>query len=364
MFKVCAIMPVFNEEDIIYESVTKLIRSGIDVFIIDNECTDATIKNVEHLVGKGVIDIKPLVTREEGQHVYKLESILEEIENISKILDYDWFIFVDADEIRYSPWPELSLLEGIEKVDKHGFNLINFKLFNFRITEDYIKENDYESSMEYYSKTDSNANIQIKSWKKTDHIYLKKYGGHIAERDNPSLFPVKFIHKHYPIRSIEHGLKKLQDERISKYSTSEKNKGWHSHYLNVNFDTLEGIQWDKSNLTLFNLNHELIKIHSDSSDEIVQSFRAICSTSIDDFFQLIQDSLDVANSDPMKNIEIIKVAKKILQMRISGNSFPIIANRKDANNLLQIFKMIQGFYNLKSQPLHSRALDNIEFMIE
>ena len=67
MIKSCALMTVYNEEDVIVESVTKLIDQGIDVFIFNNMSTDSTIDKISHLVGKGIVDIQDVKFLEDGK---------------------------------------------------------------------------------------------------------------------------------------------------------------------------------------------------------------------------------------------------------------------------------------------------------
>lgn len=78
-------------------------------------------------------------------------------------MHHDWFLHVDADEVRYAPWPGLSLREGIGRVDAAGYNLINFKLFNFRLTEGTVIGSDFESSMPMYSGAERFNQRQVKA---------------------------------------------------------------------------------------------------------------------------------------------------------------------------------------------------------
>src|SRR5664279_1400807 len=104
MITACAIMAVYNETDIIREAVSKLIDHGIDVYLIDNASTDNTVDMVQDLVGRGVIDIEIARFMENEREVFDLKGQLKLKEQIYSRLDYDWFLHVDADEIRYSPW--------------------------------------------------------------------------------------------------------------------------------------------------------------------------------------------------------------------------------------------------------------------
>lgn len=229
-FSICAIMSAYNEEDVIEESIEKLIAQGVDVYLIDNKSTDKTVERARKFLGHGLIDIETMVFYENDKEVYNWSGILKKKESLSKDLNYDWFIHTDADEIRYSPWHGTTLRDGINAVDKLGFNLVNFKLFDFKLTKAVDAEASIEQELQYYAEAASFNSRQVKAWKKCSEIDLVTHGGHIAKVENPRLFPVRFILKHYPVRSIEQGTKKILHERLGRFSAAEKEKNWHVQY--------------------------------------------------------------------------------------------------------------------------------------
>lgn len=229
-FNVCAIMSTYNEEDIIEETVSNLINQGVDVYIIDNNSTDKTVDSVSKYVGNGLINIENILHLEDGKEIYNWSAILERKAELSRNLDYDWFIHTDADEIRNSPWPGINLKDGIKAVDDLGYNLINFELFDFKLTESTPSFGSVEKRFVFFSKAETYNTRQVKAWKKNSSIDLVSHGGHLALIDSPKLFPIKFILKHYPVRSIEQGTKKILSERLARYSKEEKAKNWHVQY--------------------------------------------------------------------------------------------------------------------------------------
>jgi hypothetical protein len=357
MFKVCAIMSVYNEEDIIEETIGKLISSGIDVYVLDNGCTDKTIEKISHYVGRGIVEIKKFLTEENNKKMYVWSLILNEIESVSKELKYDWFIFVDADEIRYSPWPGYSLLEGVERVDSEGYNLINFKLYNFRVTEKSIICKDYENSLPYYSLPESNSDIQIKAWKKSSTINISKFGGHIASVPNPLLYPIKFIHKHYPIRSIEHGFKKLKKERLNIYSELEKNKGWHLHYSDVNFETLKGIIWKQGDLKLYEHNSELLDIHIESNKISINMIKVLSELQLNEVLLHVNNKIqDIFQIDSKKSSEILSVINKIIELLFNNNLPELNLEKRDENIIKYVLQVYKSYYEFRALPLQARAI--------
>ena len=174
----CAIMAVYNEADIVRETTEKLISQGVDVFLVDNASTDGTADRVADLVGRGVVAIEQARFFEDGREVYNWTELLKLKEHLSRRLGYDWYLHVDADEIRYSPWPGVSLREGLDRVDAAGYNLVNFKLFNFRLTEDTVFDGEFERSMPLYSGVERYNQRQVKAWKFHPDVNIASLGGH------------------------------------------------------------------------------------------------------------------------------------------------------------------------------------------
>lgn len=267
-FRVCAIMSTYNESDVIKETLQKLIQQGVNVYIIDNDSTDNTVEIASKFLGQGVIQIEQCVFSENGKEVYDWTALLKRKEELARELDYDWFIHVDADEIRYSPWSHLNLREAIELVDQMGFNLINFRLFNFRLTNKKPMDQSIEEALTHYSAVEQFNRMQVKAWKKSSGIDLVSHAGHLALLPKPKIFPVRFIHKHYPVRSLEQGRRKIINERLARYSNSDRSKGWHVQYDHMSND-LDKISkeliWNPNELKEFNINEIRNELLMDAS---------------------------------------------------------------------------------------------------
>jgi hypothetical protein len=108
-----AILSTFNEDDIIAEVITNWLRDGCDVHVVDNWSTDHTYE----IIG-GIAKAHPdrvAVERfptERGSH-YQWKRILIRKEEIAATMLKRWIIHSDADEVRLSPWPDVSLSEGL-----------------------------------------------------------------------------------------------------------------------------------------------------------------------------------------------------------------------------------------------------------
>lgn len=344
MTKVCAFMSLFNEEDVIEETVAKMIANDVDIFVLDNGCTDGTISKIQKYVGKGIVDIYPFTTEEDGKKVFRLYDILEQFEIFSRQLGYDWYLISDADEIKYSPWEGYSLKEGIARVSSAGFNLINFKLYNFRPVDENVDVQAIEKSLTYYARPDQASAIQMKCWKKSDALDLKSFGGHLISVPNPLLFPLRFINKHYPIRNRAHAIKKIKEERMERYSPSELKRGWHSHYSKIHSDPSLHLLWSSDELTPFDLTFERSVLFEEALDASLPVTKYLASYSDDDFKNEILRNISSRQlASDLHVQQVFEVAKNIYDLSTHYELPPIEVAKDD----FPLIKLIHELFRFK-----------------
>jgi len=237
LFRVTAIISAFNEGDIISPVIEHLIANGVDVYLIDNHSTDDTVEQARRWLGKGVLEIEQFPPESEKQddpsdEVYDWTGILRRKEQLAQSLDSDWFIHHDADEFREVPWPGMTLHDAIRWVDTLGYNCIGFHTFNFPpVDNDYEPGTNPREHFTYCKEAEIYDRLQLKCWKKTSSpVSLIPSGGHQAEFANRHVFPISFLMRHYPIRSEEHGRRKVFEERFARFSPEERQRGWHIQY--------------------------------------------------------------------------------------------------------------------------------------
>jgi hypothetical protein len=224
--RVIALVAAFNEEDVIGQAVGDLIAQGVQVYFIDHASTDGTMAEVARFAGRGLVGSE----RFEGDR-YQWEALLRRKEELQRELDADWFLHTDADELRESPWEDRDLTKAIETVDRHGYNAIDFQVFNFRPTRDGFKKGeDLRAFFQYWEPGDEFDRVQIKCWKKHHALDLTSSGGHDARFPGRRVFPVRFILRHYPVRSQEHGERKVFRERKPRFVEAERARRWHIQY--------------------------------------------------------------------------------------------------------------------------------------
>jgi glycosyltransferase involved in cell wall biosynthesis len=251
--KVLAIVIAYNEEDIIKHSIEHLLKQGIDVHLVDNWSTDTTYSQAEQLSKQyDNLTYERFPKKKPKIHKYEWGRLLGRVEEIAEASKHDWIIHNDADEFRDSPWKHLSMKEAIIVVNDLGYNVIDFTVLDFRPTKD-----GYDGSVspeDFFLDFDPLAHPsyldQIKCWKNVGRVNLSDSGGHHVVFDNQKIFPLKFLSKHYPLRSKTQASKKIFKERKPNFLSSEREKGWHTQY--DTYKETERFIWSKDELVEFN----------------------------------------------------------------------------------------------------------------
>jgi glycosyltransferase involved in cell wall biosynthesis len=248
--RVAAIMLVYNEADILPFTLSALVEQDIEVHVIDDGSNDGSFEIAESLHRQG--KLASLRRSSVGdQEPARWEALLREVEQTAATLEVDWILHHDADEIRTSPWSGLSLRQGIEFVDSLGYTAIDFTVINFLFTTDQepaIAASPVES-LRYFEFPSHEANFtQVKAWKAScGQPALKDSGGHDATFQGRSIYPLKFLIRHYPLRSARQAASKLFVWRKTRFERERQSKGWHVQY--DPFQLIECIEpWNSSEL--------------------------------------------------------------------------------------------------------------------
>lgn len=234
-FSVIAIIAAYNEADIIGQVVGDLISQGVGVYVLDHGSTDGTAAALAPYLGHGLLAIEPFPRDPSDRAAasrFAWADILHRKEELTRELDATWFIHHDADEFRETPWIGVSLADGIRAVDAAGYNAVDFAVLNFWPVHDGFKPgDDVMKAFPYYEDGAPFDRIQIRCWKKSDApVDLASSGGHEAQFPGRTVFPIRFVLRHYPVRSQAHGRRKVFLERIPRFLTVERDRGWHVQY--------------------------------------------------------------------------------------------------------------------------------------
>ena len=249
--RIVGMIPVYNESDIVGHVIEHLISQGLELIILDNGSTDRSYEIVSKYLEKGVLSIERRVTER-----FEWGLILENLYEMALKHRPDWTLISSADEFHESPYPNLNLKEAIELEEERGYNLVQFNNFEFWPTEkDVASEPDARRRMKYYTWNDD---CQFHCWKVSEGINVRDGGGHypIFPRNvRVRVSPTKYVLRHYRIRSHQHGVRKIFEERLPRYSEEEREIGWHVHYDKFGRDE-KFFVIDSRNLNRYDDNHE------------------------------------------------------------------------------------------------------------
>lgn len=250
-FKVLAVLHIYNEADILDRTVRYLLGQGIDLYLLDNWSDDGSYeiarKYQENFPGRIYLERFP---DSGGSGNYEWYKQLQRTEEIGAALDYDWFIHYDVDEVRVSPWQGVTLREAIYWIDRQGYNCIENTVIDFRITsrnsDNIFMEDTFFDFRHLKLMFD-----QVKTWKKSGWADLKSSAGHFVHIPDPKIYPLKFLNRHYPLRSMEQAEKKVFRDRLPRFRKERGERGWHAHYDEFKekdefvFDRLGLLYWQK-----------------------------------------------------------------------------------------------------------------------
>src|SRR3989344_2323515 len=233
--KIAAVMPAYNEEDVIYHTIKNLVDNNIHVHILDNESTDSTLDIVKQFP-KNQVSFSSFSTNGEFNEKLQGEAIKKAFNKLKE--DYDWLIRNDADEFLESPLSNLNVKQAIEIADKKGFNSIGTQQFYFCPTSEekpHIPGEDIRKFYNYFQIWDKNKYFQKEFHPEANKIWkinifkpesLTYDSAHsVAPLNKIKLFPNLFIIRHYLYKSPEATRKKIfkdRKQRLSNWNITNK----------------------------------------------------------------------------------------------------------------------------------------------
>ena len=232
MLRVLAILCIRNEEIHIRRCIKDLVRSDVDVFLIDNDSNDNSLTLAQDYLGEGLIGIQHMPW--DGH--FSLSEQLRVKRKIMDETDYDWFLHVDADEWLCSSIPGQTLHEGICEADSKNYTVINFHEIVFVPIngEDYYIEDYAEHMKNYYFFQPSYPRLN-RAWKRSANLHLGNSGGHRLEGSDLRIFPRDFYLRHYIALSESHAREKYIG-RV--FSDEDLRRGWHGNRRMITADNL------------------------------------------------------------------------------------------------------------------------------
>lgn len=222
--RVIAILAVHNEERFIANCLDHLLRHGVEVYLIDNGSTDETVAIARRYLNHGLIGLENLPHNGD----FQLRVQLTRKEELAAELPGDWFLHVDADEIRLPPQPDGTLHDALAEVDYLGYNAVNFVEFTFVPTEEAPDHDHaaYLQTMRWYYPFEPRWPYRLNAWKRQPgRVVLTESAGHLVEFPGLRRFPQSFPMRHYLYLSQAHAIRKYLGRRYDPEEVSRL--AWH-----------------------------------------------------------------------------------------------------------------------------------------
>jgi hypothetical protein len=235
-----AIISTYNDIDIFPQILSGLLQDDIHVHVIDNWSSDGIYETIEQIASdrREAVSIERFPSSGPA-HYFEWRAVLKRKEEIAERHPGRWIIHQDSDEVRCSPWSAVSVHEGLRRVSAEGFSAIEYARVTFRPVDNTFRTGmDPEAHFRFFERGGPD-DVQVKAWcQPTMRINLTETGGHNASFPGRSIYAEKFILKHYPIRSLEQGRRKIFSERLGRFHPDERAAGWHVQYDHFQRDGL------------------------------------------------------------------------------------------------------------------------------
>lgn len=223
--RVIGIIAAYNEERVIRACVEHHIAQGIELYLIDNDSTDRTVAIAQEYLGCGLIGIETFPRK----GLYEWGRLLRRKQELTASLEADWFIHLDADEMRLAPNQSQTLVEAIESVDRAGYNAINFLEFTFVPTlesPDHAHA-DFQKTMRWCYPFLPRTLDRVNGWKKQPQpVDLVTNSGHFVVFPNQFIYPHPFRMHHYQFLSIEDAVRQYACRRHLAEELLRGMHGW------------------------------------------------------------------------------------------------------------------------------------------
>jgi glycosyltransferase involved in cell wall biosynthesis len=222
--RVLALLATYNERRFVEPCIEHLHAQGVETYLIDNCSTDGTVELAERHLGRGLIGVEELPRDE----CFDLRAQLRRKEQLAGELEADWFLHLDADEVRLPPLGWGSLADALARVGRDGYNAVNFLEFTFVPTREQPDHDhaDYARTLRTYYPFAPSFPHKLTAWKAaaSAEVELAPSGGHRLRFPGLRMSPESFPMKHYLFLSVAHATEKYVERN---FDAEEVESGWH-----------------------------------------------------------------------------------------------------------------------------------------
>jgi hypothetical protein len=242
---VAAIMHGFNEVDILPEVLDHLTAQGVEVHYFDNWSTDGSWELAMERWRLGQIaNCQRFPDQPTDQYLWHAQ--LSHTTAYARTLDAQWVMHHDADEIRVAPWQGVSIQQALAFIDSLGYSAVDFTVLDFRFVEGRPPvHSKFEVALNQFEFGRRPGHFkQIKCWRNHPSADLAATGGHDVQFPDRKVYPIKFLLKHYSLRSEEQSTRKIHRDRLPRFVAEQAKYQWHHQYdAFKNVDSLKGWQY-------------------------------------------------------------------------------------------------------------------------
>lgn len=252
-FRVIAIVPMFNEVDVIRPMVDRLLAERMEVVIVDNWSTDGSSDLVRELYGNAPTVRLERFPSDGPAPTFSWMSMLQRVETIGARSGADWVIKSDADELREGPWESVGLRDSLYSAQMQGYNSVDFTKLNFRPTDGSLSSDEDPVSRLRHFEFGGHGTWRLpnmNAWQSTGvPASLAHSGGHEVTFEGRRVFPYNFLLRHYPLRSQAQAEQKVTERRV-RLEPEKRELGWHIHYDHLEDDHV--YSWDPNTVLEWN----------------------------------------------------------------------------------------------------------------
>ncbi len=190
---VTALVAACDDVDLIGATLDDLLGQGIRVHLLSPGSSGEALAEAGRFQSGGLLSVEHLEGDASPSRVLRRKEVL------AAELEGDWFVDLASGEFPESPWPGVPFREGVEQVDRLGFDAIDFAVLDFRPVDHTPRRGDPRAALRFYEPRNGADRLEVRCWKRhPGPLDLASTRGPRASLPGRRLFPLRFLLRHYP----------------------------------------------------------------------------------------------------------------------------------------------------------------------
>ncbi len=221
--RVTAIIAVRNGAQYLQRLLDHLDVNGVRAVLVDNCSSDGTLAIARANEGRTVLSVQQIP----WSGKFDLSTQLEHKQTLIDAIQDGWVVHADVDELMYSDRPGEPLSAALERVDRLGYDAVDFDEFVF-LPLGFPTWIGSVDRMRYYYYFRPYTPRLVRAFKAGKGIRLAG-GGHL-QKSFEALYPKRMILRHYIFRGRVHARRKYRYRQVSE---ADLQKGWHGNRVGL-----------------------------------------------------------------------------------------------------------------------------------